>query len=232
MNYQYSYLIGDLIALAIWLLLYLWRKDTRKEMLIISLIFGLIGPLYAIPTLIDWWNPPNITNTPIGIEDFLFGFVIGGISAIIYEEIFKKRVKIRKVKEIKEKQRNLNILSLVLLNLGLYFGSFYLLKINSFFSTVISLAITIPIIYLKRKDLIINSLATGLLITIIGFVGYSLVEIINPGYILFVFNFGEIPKIIILNVPLYDLIWLFLFGAFIGPLYEYWKEGKLINIKK
>ena len=35
----------------------------------------------------------------------------------------------------------------------------------------------------------------------------------------------------ILGIPLEEHVFYFLLGAFLGPLYEYWKEGKLINIK-
>lgn len=84
MSYQYSYLIGDLILLAIWLVLFLWRKDTRKEMAIISLLFGFLGTVVTLIYLMDWWHPLTITGTRIGIEDFIFGFSTAGIAAVVY----------------------------------------------------------------------------------------------------------------------------------------------------
>ena len=64
MSYQYNYLIGNLIGLIIWFTLFICRKDSRKEMLIISLIFGVTGPLVESVYIKDWWVPLTITNTP------------------------------------------------------------------------------------------------------------------------------------------------------------------------
>ena len=57
-------------------------------------------------------------------------------------------------------------------------------------------------------------------------------EILNPGWIDATWKFEVITKLKILKVPLEDLLWFFFAGAFIGPLYEYWKEGKLIKYKR
>ena len=90
----------------------------------------------------------------------------------------------------------------------------------------------ILIIYIKRKDLIDESLATAVIITIMSVIGYSLLNLISPGFIEEFWLFQNIGKVLILGVPLEEIIWFFVIGAFIGPLYEYWKEGKLINIKR
>src|SRR3989344_6001596 len=47
MNYQYSYLIGNLILFVPWLILFAWRKDLRHKIFIMSLIFGLFGLKYS-----------------------------------------------------------------------------------------------------------------------------------------------------------------------------------------
>ena len=44
--------------------------------------------------------PATITNTPVGLESIIAGFVVGGVAAVIYEELFKKRIKFRKSCEI------------------------------------------------------------------------------------------------------------------------------------
>lgn len=77
-NYQYSYLIGSLIFLLIWLLMYLWRKNIRKEIWIFSLIFGVLAFPANYIYLQDWWHPLTITRTILGIEDFILGFATGG----------------------------------------------------------------------------------------------------------------------------------------------------------
>jgi hypothetical protein len=231
MSYQYSYLLGDAALLIIWFALFLWRKDVRKEMIIISSIFGLAGIISQFIYTVDWWHPLTITNTLVGIEDFIFGFAVGGIASGIYEEVFKKRVRIRKVTEKKEFQENKNFFIFSLSLAVIFFVSFFLLKINSFYSSIF--AFTIPLIYmwLKRKDLIIDSLASGFLLMIISFLAFIILEYITPGWVQSAWYLENLSGIIILKAPLEDIIWFFLAGAFIGPLYEFWKEGKLVKSK-
>ncbi len=85
---QYAYLILGCLLLSIWLGLFLYRKDIRREMMIISIAFGFGGLLAEYVYLKDWWQPLIITGTRIGFEDFLFGFTTGGIASVIYEVIF------------------------------------------------------------------------------------------------------------------------------------------------
>ncbi|MGD9276017.1 MAG: lycopene cyclase domain-containing protein [Candidatus Pacearchaeota archaeon] len=226
-NYQYTYLIGVGIYFVIWLLLFIKRKDTRKEMLIISLLFGLIGPLVETIHIKDWWKPLTITNTPIGIEDFLFGFFIGGAASVIYLHLFNK--KIRK----KDSKINLkfNYSIPFLLATTLFFGSFFIFKLNTFISSLIALIIPILLIYYFRKDLIKNSIISGILIWIVMIVGYTILDLITPGFFEKFWYFENIGKIMFLKIPLEEHIWFFLAGAFIGPLYEYWQEAKLVNAK-
>lgn len=231
-GYQYTYLIGDIILLILWLILFLWRKDIRKEMLVISLIFGIMSPIFAILVISDWWRPLTITGTALGIEDFLFGFGIGGVASVVYSFLFNKRVKIKKVKKLKEEKRDLNFTFLISLLLVLFLVGVLVIKLNTFISAIISLIIPIIIIYIKRHDLIKDSLLSGLLVLIASIIGYHILNFITPGFFNEFWLFQNIGRIIVLGIPLEEHIWFFTFGAFIGPLYEYWKEGKLINIKK
>tara|TARA_Y100000034_G_scaffold3490_1_gene4214 strand:+ start:1025 stop:1693 length:669 start_codon:yes stop_codon:yes gene_type:complete len=220
-----------LVFLIIWALLFLWRKDARKEMTIMSIIFGIAGLLVEPTYIKDWWTPLTFTNTLIGFEDFLFGFVVGGIAAIIYSYMFNKKIKIKKKTKKIEFKRNLNFALFGLIFAGLFFGSFYLLKLNTLYSSLIAFIIGILIIWIKRKDLIKNSILSGVLLLFIASIVYTITEFIFPGWIIAFWSFKNIPNIILFNIPLDDFIWYFLAGAFIGPLYEYWQEGKLINKK-
>ncbi len=85
----------------------------------------------------------------------------------------------------------------------------------------------------KRKDLIIDSLFSGGLMLILGGIIYIIMQVMQPGFIqeFWYLNTGSWYEILFLGVPLGEYIWFFLAGAFIGPLYEYWQEGKLIKIK-
>ena len=227
-NYQYTYIIGDLIVLGLWLFLFLYRKDTRKEMITLSLIFGMAAIVSSYAYMQDWWKPLTIIETPIGIEDFLFGFAIGGISSVIYEHLSNKRIKIKRAKEQK---RNLNFLFLISLSAAIFFFGFFLFKLNTFISTILAFIVPTLIIYAKRKDLIKDFILSGILTLFIAIVLYSILNLITPGFFDEFWLFQNIGRIIIFKIPLEEIVWFFLAGAFIGPLYEYWKEGKLINVK-
>lgn len=230
-SYQYSYLIADLVLLVIWFILFFWRKDIRKEMLYISIIFGFVGLLVEPIFLKDWWNPLTIIGTSIAIEDFLCGFFVAGIASVIYSVVFNKKVRIKKTSKKRKEKRYKNFIFIILLIPLLHFGSFYLLNLTGFYSSLISLGIPMLIIWIKRKDLITNSLLSGILAIGVAILTFTITELITPGWVESTWLFINIPKLIILNSPLEDLIWSFFAGTFIGPLYEYWQEGKLINKK-
>jgi len=229
MNYQYSYLIGTLVLLIPWIFLFFWRRGSRKEMAIISILFGIAGlfvdPIYSM----DWWKPLTLTNTLPGVESFLFGFSVGGIASVVYSDFFNKKLIIRKKNNNK---KNLNFLVIAVLLAGLFFGSYFILKLNSFYSSFPAFLIPLIVIFIRRKDLILDSLFSGISLMIISFLFYVIPEMITPGWIESTWNFNMISGITIFKVPIEDLIWFFIAGLLIGPLYEYWQEGRLINVKE
>jgi len=229
-SYQYSYLIGSLIILGVWVFLYLWRKDARKEMIAISILFLFAGFTELIYVR-DWWRPLTITGTVLGIEDFIFSFSIGGIAAVIYGLVFNKKVRSKKI-SLSKSFKNINFLVLLLGILTLFLGGVYVLGMNTLQATVISLLFGISHIWIQRKDLIINSLFSGFLLLIFMFPIFWIVESITPGFVQEFWFFENIPNIVILKMPLDDFIFYLLAGAFIGPLFEYWQEARLINSKK
>ncbi len=226
--YKYTYLILATLFSLIWIILYLIRKDNRKEMFYVSLIFALPGILTDVIYTLDWWKPETITNSTLGIESILAGFFIGGIASVLYEDIFKKKIKPRKRKKIETKQSILDIMLIIILGTLLFFGTFLILK-NSLIATIIGLIVPIIIILIQRRDLIIDALASGVLFLLIAMIIYTLLEWITPGWVERFWYFKNIPDILILNMPLDDIIWYFLAGTFIGPLYEYYKEAKIVN---
>jgi len=231
MGFQYSYLLTGLGFLLVWILLFIWRKDVRKEMILLSVIFGIVG-LIAEPIHIqDWWKPLTITNTAVGIEDFLYGFGVGGIAAVIYEEIFKKRIRMRKIGKKKELKRDKSMIIFVSLFLAAFIVLFYVFNVNTFIGATLLLAVGTLVMWIRRRDLIVDSVASGILILLVSFAVYSVTEIITPGWVRAFWYFQNVPNIIIFNVPIDDIVWFFLAGAFIGPLYEFWQDGRLVNKK-
>ena len=98
-NLQYAYLVGDFFLGIVWLLLFLFRKDLRIKMLIMSVLVAPLSPIAELFYLRDYWQPEFMTGRSFtGIEDILFSFFIGGISGVLYEEFFGKRLGKRKTR--------------------------------------------------------------------------------------------------------------------------------------
>lgn len=229
MSYQYSYLLVCLFFGLVWLTLYLWRKNVRHEMLIMSLIFAPIGLLTEIIYLHDYWVPQTITRTSVGIEDFFFGFMFGGIAAVIYEEIFKKKIRIRKKINWKVTERKTMRIQIILLIAAVLFVDTYLITRDSFLATIAAMSLSTLVIWTQRPDLIMDSLLTGFLCLMTAAIILSLVSLLTPGWINEFYFPKHLSEIFFLGIPVSDVVWYILVGMFIGPLYEYWQEGRLMK---
>ena len=229
MDSQFLYFFIDVILLPIWLLFFIFKKNIRKEMLVISIIAGILGIFAEIVYIQDWWNPATITGTAIGIEDFFFGFLIGGISSVIYTVISNE--KLTKAKSIKSCWKQ--ILFIILLGCFLFFGGYYFLDINTFIMTLISFGILTLIIWFFRRDLIKKSVISGILTLVVGIIVYVFLNIIFPNWIDETLYFQNIPKVMVLWImSLEDFVWFFIIGCFLGPLYEYWTGQYKIKKRK
>ena len=227
MNYQYAYLILTALLFPIWAFLYLSKKEGRREVIIISFLFGIGGILSELVYVKDWWKPLTITNTLIGMEDFLFGFFIAGIASIIYSRVFHKKIKRENTLFLKFKYKYIAIFFVIL-----FFGSFFILK-NSFYASLLAFIFGISVIWIKRKDLIFNSIVSGILTLIIGIIVYFIMNFFLFGFIeQFWYLNGEWYSALLFGIPMREYIWYLLAGMFIGPLYEYMMGRKLINIKR
>ncbi|MCK4649850.1 hypothetical protein KAT36_01325 [Candidatus Pacearchaeota archaeon] len=220
LNYQYSYLIGVGIFFIIWLALFLYRKKFRKEMLTMSIIIAPLGPISQLFYLRDYWNPIYLlTIFNIGIEDILFSFLIGGIASVIYEEFF-----IKKFKRTKKESGN-NVIILAIIGMVFFIVLNLIFKINSIYASSIGFLIIASVILFKRKDLIKNAIVSGILVTFIMFIFYSIYTTIFPNIIQDWWQLEKISRILILGIPIEELLWGFTWGFLAGPLYEFW-QGK------
>jgi len=221
--YKYTYLLMGIVFFVIWLILFLWKKDTRKEMLFTTILFAIAGPIADIFYTIDWWNPETITGTRIGVESIFVGGMIGGVSAIIYEDFFKKKI-IKRKKKVGTK-KELIIPPILILAVILFLATYLIIK-NSFLATLVALLIPTFYIWFKRSDLIPDSIFSGILLVLVASISYGILNLLTPGWVEQFWLFKNVPNVIIFNLPLDDLAWYFSAGLFIGPLYEYWKEIK------
>lgn len=225
---RYTYLFISLFLFIPWFIIIFKRPDLRRKVIKTSLIGGVAGLIANFWYFRDYWRPPSLFgNTVISIEDFLFGFLITGIAASIYDTVFNKKY-VKKYKKRKKFFGNLFLIGVIILFI---FNNW--LGINSIFvSSFAFLGFSIIIVSI-RKDLIIPSIVSGLLVTLIIIPIYIILfNYISPTYwdkywLLANTSFGiEVLG----NIPVTELIWYFTWGCFAGISYDFVSGSEKVKI--
>jgi hypothetical protein len=219
MHYKYAYITGCLILFFFWILIFLKRKDLRKEMIWASLLgmpFGFID-FFLVP---KYWNPDSlfglIKKYGAGIESFFFFFAMSGIAAVIYE--FLERKKIKKIKG--DKKLHLAPLVLTLASFLILTKIFPLKAVyNGMIATAAGALTTICL----RKDLWKQIVISGFIFSLFYSLVFFFVGQIFTGFVYDFYNFDNIWGIIIFGIPLEEIVIAFFAGAFWSTIYEYAK---------
>ncbi|RAJ10304.1 lycopene cyclase domain-containing protein [Arenibacter echinorum] len=225
---QYVWFIWSLILLALWGLVYLLKKDSRKEMLKMSWItmpFGLTEPLF-VP---EYWHPPSLFDfaikTGFDIESLIFSFAIGGIGTVLYNLLFKRRYIEMAHTERGHAMHRLHI---------------YILFVPVLVFLVLSLFTDLNHIYCGILAMFMGGLATlycrpdlkgkiwvgGLLFTLLYFVYFGSIIPFYPDYVELYWNLENLTQILVLGIPIEELLFAFTFGMYWSGLNEhlYWKK--------
>lgn len=175
---------------------------------------------------VDWWRPVRITNTAVGIEDFLIGFVSGGVIAVIYEELLKLKYARNHVR------KHLPPASTILVLLALLTAwLFWVLKVTSFIASSIAMTVTAGVLLYFRKDLFWKSILTGILTVIVSLIFYYPIIFLVPEWVDQTYNFQYLSGTLVGGIPVEELIFWFFAGLVWGPFYEYWQGIRLVAIK-
>lgn len=214
---QWVYLIACLPLLSVWIIFFLWRKDVRREMVFMSSIVGLVSVATAYYWwTIDWWHPATITGTRVGVEDFVMGFFSGGIMAVAYEVLLRRRLYV-----VKLQNHHMGgcaaLLFLAFLTSWLFWG----VGITSFYASTMALIATAVIIFWERRDLIVDGLLSGVFMTVIAASSYCVIQYISPTWIQQTYHWSALSGVLIRGVPIEEFIFWFLAGVLFGPFYEY-----------
>ena len=222
---QYVYLVALIPFCLIWISIFLARKDLRQEMLVMSIIVGLLGLATSYYWwTVDWWRPLNITGTRIGVEDFIIAFTSGGIMATLYEVVFKRGLYKRKLHHHAGGALTI-LLFLSQTTMWLFWG----VGLTSFWASTIAMILAALAVSLIRKDLIVTSLLSGLLMAIVSFSFYFVVLLIYPGWVDHTYLAG-VSGNRIMGIPIEEFIFWFLSGLVFGPFYEYWQGERLKSL--
>lgn len=226
--YRYIYLIVTLLFLIPWALLYWHRKDLRKEMIAMGIIAALFSFAGAFFWTADWWRPETITGTRVGVEDILLGISNGGIAAVLYEEIFRRRLYKRDNKKHKKGAILIFIIS------PLFFLTAIFLGLTSFYASAMSLIFVSLILVYLRKDLLISSLINGLLMVLVVLPVYYFLIIFSTDFVEKTYFLDKLSGVTITRIPIEELIFYYLFAFMVTLYYEYWQGARLrkIPVKK
>jgi len=222
--HPYAYLIGGIIFLAIWLALFIIRKDLRRQMLVMSLIGSIFTPI-ALVFLPDYWYPEHILGSFLGIEDYLFAFAIAGIGSVIYEATAGKTHTLCDCRKRSQKDLLIIALGAVAILLVLTFA----FDLNSIYSNYVAFFAIFGFIIFFRRDLLWQSLMSGFMVGLLMFFFYQIWIAIYPGIIEHWWKLENISGILVLGVPLEEIVWGFSWGIAGGSLYEFMRGVGMKN---
>ncbi|HXH71656.1 MAG TPA: lycopene cyclase domain-containing protein [Mariprofundaceae bacterium] len=222
--YQYNYLIGTLAVGVFWTHFFFIRRDLRSPMLLLSLLFGIGGMLSEFVYIRDWWSPVTLTGTKVGIEDFLFGFFFSGSVAMAYDVIMRRKNVCRH-----HFKAHIRFRYLALLISLLFFGGTMLANLSSFAATVLAFGICTLLILVTQRDLIVDAMLSSLFACLLAMVFFGVPELYAADWVTSTWSFDKLSGDMVFYIPLEDFIWFMMAGAFIGPLFKYWKYYQVIE---
>jgi hypothetical protein len=228
MTYHYVWLFWSSAFLLPWALLYALYPQHRLAMWWASVFmapFGLTEPMF-VP---EYWNPPSLfelaQRTGFDIESIIFSFAIGGIGAVLYNVLTRKRLE-RLVLEERHGRRHL----WHRWALAVPFASFpilYFLPWNPVYAGIAAMVLGAIAAVLCRPDLKPNALLGGVLFLAVYVIFLLGLKWSAPGYIEQVWNLKALSGIVIYGLPMEELLFGFSFGLVWAGIYEHftWRRS-------
>lgn len=224
-SHKYAYLVATLLFFIPWTFLIIKRKDLRKEIITMGILFAFMSLATAYFWTLDWWKPITITGTRIGIEDFILGIGNGGVAAVMYEWVFKKTLY-----KSRSKPHNVGTVVLILFSFLIIVTLIYYFRLTSFFACITALIIASAILMFLRRDLLVSSFTNGLLTVALVLPVYYILILFSPGIVDRTYFKDTLSGIRLTGIPIEEIIFYFCFGFFAAPLYEYWQSLRLRNL--
>ena len=232
---QYAWFIWSILLLIIWIVVYvtLRSKESRKEMLIVSLwtsLFGLTEPIF----LYEYWTPLSLFDlnlkTGFDIESVLWSFGVGGIVVVLYEFFFKKGHAAISVHERHAARHRFHLWAVLSVPVTVSI-LFLATDLNPIYSSIIALLVGSLITLYCRPDLKDKMMVSALLFFGVYFLYFLTLVAAFPGYVESVWNLDAISGILVLGIPLEELAFALTFGLYWSSIYEHIKWRK-VTIRK
>lgn len=163
----------------------------------------------------EYWKPVTVYNwNRINFEALVFSFAIGGIIAVSYNLLFRKRL--RKIHKDNHKYHWI-IVGVIVLGSLMLANHFFIL--NFMYDTYIALTAGIIYLLFVRSDLIKEIFWGGVIFGVTYTLILGIVLKINPEF-LSQWTLNNLSGIQILYIPIEEIIWAMLIGAIWVVVYE------------
>jgi hypothetical protein len=229
-----SFLLTSLFFFLIWIVLFVFSKDSRKEQIIMSSVGLLCSPAVLIIAASDYRNILFDQPFFIGIEDFIFAFSVFGVAAVVYHVLIGQHGHKIRGERLKSKNTTLHFVSHLVLVLGLwaFIGllMIYVFNLASVSALIVGGLMVGIYIIADRHDLLFNALVSGVVMAALVFVLEQIFFIrLFPEAALGFWKAESISHFLLGGIPLEELMWAAVVGFTIGPMYEWLRK---IEIKK
>lgn len=229
MKYHYVWLLWSSAFLVPWTILYfVGNQHLRGQMWWASIFmapFGLTEPFF-VP---EYWSPPSLfelaQRTGFDLESIIFSFAIGGIGAVLYNGLMRRRLEPVDPNERHRGRHRWHRWALAAPFVS--FAALYFLPWNPIYVGITAMVLGAVASVLCRPDLKANTLVGGVLFLAIYTIFLLGLKWSAPGYIEQVWNLKALSGVLIYGLPLEELLFGFSFGLVWTGIYEHftWKRS-------
>jgi hypothetical protein len=219
---QYVWITWSGAFLVPWTGLFLGVPRLRRVMVLSSVFtmpFGLTEPLF-VPR---YWNPPSLFDlahrTGFDLESLIFCFAIGGVGVILYSAITHKAFQSIRMPQRRRARHGHHRAALLVPLIA--FPALYLLPWNPIYPAILAMALGGAATFACRPDLKWHTVVGGALFAAYYAVFMILLEWSAPGYIARVWNLADLSGVRIMDIPLEELLFGFVFGIYWSGIYEH-----------
>ena len=197
------------------------RKDLRRPALYMAMLGAVLNPLGELLYFRDYWRPDSLFGKgQISIEDVIFGASIYALALVTYPFLTGKRFKSPTLQFNSAQWRKIllyiSAVASIILTANLILG------VNSVVATGLAGGLVGLFIILKRPDLLLPNVITGMVFTVVVCLGYILaLDVIAPQILKLWWLLWGTPlgATFLGNVPLTELAWFLGISSIFSVLY-------------
>ena len=219
----YLYLLLTLSFLALWMGIWMLRKDLRAKMQGTILVGAVAGVLAELWYFRDYWRPPTILGiAKLSPEDAFIGIGLVGVGMTIYD------VLLQTTDVPGERPRCQLFLALFIAGLASLQVHSTVGGMNSANVIIVTFALCALVMIILRPDLLKVSIVSGLAMCVIGFLLYLILFTWRAPHYWQTYWLlaGTRWDVMIFNIPLTEIAWYISWGMLAGIAHNF-SAGKI-----